>query len=58
MGIKNIHVVLIAVSVLLGVFFALWSLNNGHKLWSVCAIASVIALGLYGFTFLKKYKSL
>ena len=58
MGIKNIHIVLIVASVLLCLFFGLWSVNNAHGPWGIIAFVTAIALGIYGITFVKKAKTL
>ena len=58
MGIKNIHIVLIAASVFICLVFALWSINNAHTLWGVVSLALAVGLVVYGVGFIKKAKTL
>ena len=58
MGIKNIHIVLIAASVLLCLVFGLWSVNNAHAPWGIAAFVTAFGLGVYGVGFIKKAKTL
>lgn len=58
MGIKNIHIILITASVLVCLFFGLWSVNNAHVWWGVTAFAVAAALTVYGINFIKKAKTL
>lgn len=58
MGIKNIHIILIAASVLVCLFFGFWSVNNAHVGWGATAFAVAAALTVYGINFIKKAKTL
>ncbi len=58
MGIKNIHIVLISASVLLCLFFGLWSVNNGHGAWGVVSFIIAAGLIIYAIDFVKKAKKL
>ena len=58
MGIKNIHIVLIAASVFICLVFALWSINNARTLWGMASLALAAGLVVYGVGFVKKAKTL
>ena len=58
MGIKNIHIVLIVASILVCLFFAIWSVKNVHGSWGIIAFVTAVALGIYGVGFVKKAKTL
>ncbi len=58
MGIKNIHIALISASIILGVAFGLWSLQNAYPLLGYASLAAAVALVFYGINFLKKAKTL
>jgi len=58
MGIKNIHIILITASVLVCLFFGLWSVNNGHVGWGMTAFVVGAGLTVYGINFIKKTKTL
>ena len=58
MGIKNIHIILIAASVLVCLFFGLWSVNNTHVWWGGTAFVVAAALAVYGINFIKRSKTL
>ena len=58
MGIKNIHIVLIAASVFICLVFALWSVNNARTLWGVMSLALAAGLVVYAMDFIKKAKTL
>ena len=58
MGIKNIHIVLIAASIFICLIFGIWSVNNAHGLWGMVSFAAAIGLTVYGVGFVKKAKTL
>ncbi len=58
MGIKYIHVTLIAVSILLCLGFGFWNLNHDSALWGYCSFTVAIALLIYCIQFIKKMKAL
>ncbi len=58
MGIKNIHILLIAASVLVCLFFGLWSVHHAHGRWGMASFAVAAALTVYGINFIKKAKTL
>jgi len=53
MGIKNIHILLISCSVLVAVFFGLWSLSHAFKALGVCSLVIAVGLFFYGINFIK-----
>ena len=58
MGIKNIHIILIAASIFISLVFALWSFNNSHSLWGMVSLAVAAGLIVYVMDFVKKAKTL
>ena len=58
MGIKNIHVLLIASASIVSLFFGFWGLNHDYALLGYAAIAAGLILIIYGYNFLKKVKAL
>jgi hypothetical protein len=58
MGIKNIHILLVAISFLLAVFFGIWALNNHAQAWGAGSFAAAAGLLIYGINFIKKARSL
>ena len=58
MGIKNIHIVLIAASVFICLVFGLWSAQNAHGPWGMASLALAAGLVVYGVGFVKKAKTL
>lgn len=57
MGIKGIHLFLIAASTTLSLLFSLWAFNNQLSLMGAVSILSAIALAFYGVNFYKKVVS-
>ena len=58
MGIKNIHITLISVSVLLGFGFGFWALKNSYAGLGYISLIAAVALIVYGINFIKKSGSL
>ena len=58
MGIKSIHIALIAASVFICLVFGLWSAQNAHGIWGILSLAAAVALAVYGVGFVKKAKTL
>ena len=58
MGIKNIHIVLIACSVLVALVFGIWALNNNNQALACASLIAGFGLVIYGINFLKKVKIL
>ena len=58
MGIKNIHILLIAASVLICLLLGIWSVNNAHAVWGMASLAAAVGLVIYGIGFVKKAKTL
>ncbi len=58
MGIKNIHITLIAVSVLLSVVFGFWCMNNAFQILGYVSLVAGAALAFYGVNFIKKARTL
>lgn len=64
MSLKAIHIIFIAASSLLSIFFSVWSFYTYfgadgaplHLLFGVLSIAALAGLGWYGKYFLKKLK--
>ena len=58
MGVKNIHVVLIAVSILLSFGFGLWLIAHSFTAWGCLSFAITVALLIYCVDFIRKMKVL
>jgi hypothetical protein len=58
MGIKNIHIILIAASVLLSLVFGFWAVTHDYNTLGYISFALAIGLIVYGIQFLKKAKVL
>jgi len=58
MGVKNIHLVLIVVSIVLSLGFGLWALNHGCAVWGYGSFAVAAGLVIYCVQFVKKMKVL
>lgn len=58
MGIKNIHIALIVVSLAITFIFGIWGLKNDYQLLGCISMVVAIGLIFYGVDFLKKVKSL
>ncbi|GEM_PF-1602808 len=58
MGIKNIHIILIAASVLVCLFFGFWSVHHAHSRWAIASFVVAAGLAVYGINFIKKSKTL
>ena len=58
MGIKNIHIVLIAAAFLLSLVFGLWALNHDYQGLGYCSLVAAAGLVIYGIQFIKKLKAL
>lgn len=58
MGIKNIHLFLITVAIVLSVVFGLWALNHDFQWLGYGSLASAIGLFFYGLGFIKKVKGM
>ncbi|MDE2028005.1 MAG: hypothetical protein KGK03_07020 [Candidatus Omnitrophica bacterium] len=58
MGVKNIHVVLIIVSIILSLGFGFWTLGHNYILWGYASFVLAAALTLYCVKFVKKMKAL
>lgn len=58
MGIKYIHVLLIAASIALSIGFGLWTLNHNYASSAVCSFIVAAGLLLYCVQFIKKMKAL
>lgn len=65
MNIKNIHLVFISASILLALFFAVWSWGHAaqqgtdvYKTVSFVSVITALALIVYAFFFFKKMRSL
>ena len=56
MGIKQIHIALITISIILCLMFGFWVLNHDYKLAAYCSFAVAIALIVYCVQFIKKTK--
>ena len=58
MGIKYIHVVLIAVSILLSLGFGAWALYHSYAACGYLSFLIAVALLIYCVKFIKKMKEL
>ena len=58
MGVKNIHVLLIVISILLFVFFGVWTLNHNDTISAYVSFAIAVALLIYCINFIKKMRAL
>lgn len=58
MGIKNIHLMLIFLSLLLCTVFGLWGINHNFQILGYVSFAVACGLAAYGINFLKKAKNL
>ena len=58
MGIKNIHVLLIVISILLCLGFGIWALYHNFTVWGYASFAITFALVIYLIQFIKKMKVL
>jgi len=58
MGIKNIHVLLIVISILLSVVFGFWLLDHAYTIGGYISFIVAIALVIYLIQFVKKMKVL
>jgi len=58
MGIKNIHVLLIVISILLCLGFGFWTLNHDYMIWGYASFAITLGLVIYLIQFIKKMKVL
>ncbi len=58
MGIKNIHLVLIIVSILFSFGFGWWNMNHDYALWGYLSVIVGAGLLVYCTQFIKKMKVL
>jgi hypothetical protein len=58
MGVKNIHVVLIVVSIILSLSFGFWTLNHEYTAWGYCSFTITLGLIVYCAQFIKKMRTL
>ena len=58
MGVKHIHVVLIVVSIILSIFFGLWTLNHHYEIWAYVSFATAAGLLVYCVQFIRKIRAL
>ena len=58
MGIKNIHILLISLSIVMSGVFGFWALGHEMRGLSVAAFVLLGGLSIYFINFLKKLKTL
>ena len=58
MNLKYFHLFFIALSVVLAAFVAAWGVNNGSTIAACAAVASAVALIVYGTAFQRKMRRL
>ncbi|MDE2009718.1 MAG: hypothetical protein KGJ09_06525 [Candidatus Omnitrophica bacterium] len=58
MGIKNIHVLLIVISILLSVGFGFWAVFHNYAVWGYLSFIIAAVLIVYCVQFIKKMKTL
>jgi hypothetical protein len=58
MGIKNIHLLLIVVSIILSLGFGFWTLSHHYTAWGYFSFILALLLIIYCVQFIKKMKAL
>ncbi len=58
MGIKNIHLLLIVISIILCMVFGVWTMGHDYTAWGYCSFAITVGLIVYCVQFIKKMKAL
>ena len=58
MGVKYIHVVLIVASIVLALFFGVWTLNCHETVFAYSSFIIAVGLTIYCINFLRKIRTL